>query len=47
MPELKKGKVEDAEHKIGDPIERGARKGWDEIKDAGRKIKRGVEGENK
>jgi hypothetical protein len=47
MPESKKGRVEDAAHKTGDSIERGARKGWDEIKDAGRKIKRGVEGEDK
>jgi len=47
MAEEKKGKTEETLEKTGESIEKGLKKGWGAVKGAGKKVKEGIEGEEK
>ena len=43
----KKGKTEETLEKTGEAVEKGLKKGWGAVKGAGKKVKEGIEGEEK
>jgi hypothetical protein len=47
MSEEKKGKTEETLEKTGETVEKGLKKGWGAVKGAGKKVKEGIEGEEK
>jgi hypothetical protein len=47
MAEEKKGKAEETLDKTEEAVEKGLKKGWGAVKGAGKKVKEGIEGEDK